>query len=155
MTAPGPAVPVTPLTLDRLEAHLTGRGFHVARDSDGDLTGRWDSHRFWFFLVGDGGTILQIRGRGGRTLDTEHRAAVLLAINDWNRDRIWPKCYLREEEGRLACYTEVSVPLRVGVTEAQLGMLVDCGLGSGLRFFASLPEHLLDRLATETDGPEG
>ena len=155
MTAPAGATPVTPLTLERLEAHLTGRGFHVGRDTDGDLTGRWDSHRFWFFLVGDGGSILQIRGRGGRTLDPEHRAAVLLAINDWNRDRIWPKCYLREEEGRLACYTEVSVPLRVGVTEAQLSMLVDCGLGSGLRFLASLPEHLLDRLATETDGPEG
>ena len=38
--------------------------------------------------------------------------------------------------------TQNGVPLRVGVTEAQLGMLVDCGLGSGLRFFASLPEHL-------------
>lgn len=142
---------VSPLTVDRLEAHLAARGLKVGRDDDGDLTGRWDAHRFWFFLVGDGGTILQIRGRGGRTLDTAHRAAVLLAINDWNREKIWPKCYLREENDRLAAYTEVSVPLREGVTEEQLGMLVDCGLGSGLRFLASLPEHLLDRLATEPE----
>ena len=50
----------------------------------------------------------------------EQRADVLLALNDWNRDRIWPKAYLRAEDGRAAVYAEVSVDLTDGVTDDQI-----------------------------------
>lgn len=132
----------TPISLDRIEAHLRGRGMHVRRDED-TVTGMWDEHRFWFYLVGKERNILQIRGRGGRTATPENRGAVMLAVNDWNRDAIFPKCYVREEAGRVACYTEVSVPMGSGVTEEQLGAQVDCGLGAGLRFLTSLSADLV------------
>ena len=128
----------TPLDGARIEAYLVRQGYHVARDQDGDLTGTWDGDRFWFLLLGDQDEILQVRGRWHRTLTAERRTAALLAVNDWNRERIWPKVYLRDEDEGSALYTEVSVDLEHGVTDDQLGQLVACGLGTGVQFFTAL-----------------
>ncbi|WP_250444526.1 YbjN domain-containing protein [Actinotalea sp. C106] len=128
----------SPVESSRVEAYLVGRGYHVARDEDEDLTGTWDGDRFWFLLLGEQQEILQVRGRWHRTLPAHRRAAALLAVNDWNRERIWPKVYLRDEDEGAALYTEVSVDLEHGVTDDQLGQLVACGLGTGVQFFAAL-----------------
>lgn len=139
-----PAGPATaperprPVDLARVEAWLRGQGYHVVQDADGDLTGTWDGDRFWFLLLGDEDQGLQVRGRWQRTLPPSRRSAALLAMNDWNRERIWPKVYLREEDGRLAVYTEVSVDLSAGATDDQLAQLLSCGLGTGAQFFAAL-----------------
>lgn len=127
-----------PLDAGRVESYLRRLGYHVRLDDDGDLTGTWDGDRFWFLLLGERSEVLQVRGRWHRTLPSSRRAAALLAVNDWNRERIWPKAYLREEEDGTALYTEVSVDLEHGVTDAQLAQLVSCGLGTGVQFFAAL-----------------
>lgn len=127
-----------PLDRGRVEAYLAGRGYHVAVDEDGDLTGTWDGNRFWFILSGERDEILQVRGRWQRTLSPTRRTAALLAVNDWNRERIWPKVYLRDEEDGTALYTEVSVDLEHGVSDDQLAQLVSCGLGTGAQFFSAL-----------------
>lgn len=127
-----------PADLVRVEAWLRGQGYHVTRDADGDVTGTWDGDRFWFLLLGEEDEGMQIRGRWQRTLPLSRRSAALLAVNDWNRERIWPKVYVREEDARLAVYTEVSVDLGAGATDAQLGQLLACGLGTGAQFFAAL-----------------
>lgn len=137
----------TPVTTARVEAHLRGLGYAVRRDEDGDLTGTWDGDRFWFMLLGREDEILQVRGRWRRTLDPGRRRAALLAVNDWNRERIWPKVYLRDEEDGTAVYTEVSTDLEHGATDAQLAQLVACGLGTGVQFFAALAGLVPD------DGP--
>ncbi|MCL2454359.1 MAG: YbjN domain-containing protein [Micrococcales bacterium] len=131
-----------PVDRDRVAACLTLRGYHFDVDPDGDLTGLWDSHRFWFMLMGDEREIVQVRGRWVRTLAPEHRRAVQLAINDWNRDRIWPKTYLREEDGRLAVYAEVSADLEPGATDAQLDQILACGLGTGVTLFRELDAQI-------------
>ena len=128
----------SPLAAARIESYLVERGYHVAYDEDGDLTGTWDGDRFWFLLLGEQEEILQVRGRWHRTLPPHRRTAALLAVNDWNRERIWPKVYLRDEDEGTALYTEVSVDLEHGVTGDQLGQLVACGLGTGVQFFAAL-----------------
>ncbi|NMR19517.1 YbjN domain-containing protein [Cellulomonas fimi] len=135
---PAPRERTTPLTRARVAAHLTRRGYRFLLDEDGDLTGTWDGSRFWFLLLGEHGEILQVRGRWHRSLPIAQRAAVLLAVNDWNRERIWPKVYLREEDGELALYSEVSVDLEHGVTDSQLAQLLACGLGTGVQVFAAL-----------------
>lgn len=132
----------TPLTRDRVAAYLLARGYRFVLDDDGDLTGTWDGSRFWFLLLGEHGEILQVRGRWQRTLPTSRRTSVLLAVNDWNRERIWPKVYVREEDGELALYSEVSVDLEHGVTTDQLAQLVACGLGTGVQMFSVLDELL-------------
>lgn len=129
-----PARP-TPLTQDRIEAYLRSEGYDVGRDADGDVTGVWNSHHFWFIVLGDHDEVLQVRGRASRTVPLEHRAALLLGVNDWNRDRVWPKAYLREEESGLAIYGEMSVDLEHGVTDEQLGRLLDCGLATSVQLF--------------------
>ena len=132
----------TPLTRDRVAATLQSRGYHYRVDEDGDLTGVWNDSRFWFLLLGEQHEILQVRGRWHRQLPVASRRSVALALNDWNRERIWPKLYLREEEGQLAVYSEVSTDLEHGVTDEQLDQLVSCGLGTGVQSFASF-ESLL------------
>ncbi|WP_024288748.1 YbjN domain-containing protein [Cellulomonas sp. KRMCY2] len=139
----GSEVP-TPLDSGRVEAYLRGRGYRVQRDPDGDLTGTWDGDRFWFLLLGEQHEVLQVRGRWRRTLPQDRWGAALLTVNDWNRERLWPKAYLRAEEGQTALYGEMSVDLEHGVTDDQLAQLVACGLGTGVQLFAALGDLVPD-----------
>jgi hypothetical protein len=147
-----PAQRTSPLTRARVQAYLLGRGYTVGLDDDGDLTGTWDGNRFWFILTGADDEVLQVRGRWQRTLPSSRRTATLLAVNDWNRERIWPKVYLREDDDRIALFTEVSVDLEHGVTDDQLAQLVACGLGTGVQFFAALGGLVPDDDASEGGG---
>jgi hypothetical protein len=79
---------------------------------------------------------------------------VTLALNDWNRDRIWPKAYVREEEGQLALYSEVSSDLEVGATDQQLAQLIACGLGTGVQMFSALDAVLPQEDGTDPDVPD-
>lgn len=128
----------TPLTRERVADYLRSRGYRFLIDDDGDLTGTWDGNRFWFLLLGEHEEILQVRGRWQRQLPLERRRAVALAVNDWNRDRIWPKVYVREEDGLLALYSEVSADLEEGATDVQIAQLLACGLGTGVQMFSSI-----------------
>jgi hypothetical protein len=139
-----PTERATPLSRGRIEAYLTRRGYRFLVDEDGDVTGTWDGNRFWFLLLGEHAEIVQVRGRWHRTLPVSQRSALLLAANDWNRERIWPKVYLREEDGVLALYSEVSIDLENGVTDIQLAQLLACGLGTGVQTFAALDSLLPD-----------
>lgn len=140
-----------PATLDRVGTFLTRRGYRFRVDEDGDITGTWEGHRFWFMLLGPEQHVLQVRGRWDRTVAPEARLALLQAMNDWNRERIWPKVYTREEGDRLAVYAEVSVDLEHGATDGQLGQVVSCGLGTGVQVFSSLGTLL----PPPDEGPEG
>jgi hypothetical protein len=142
--ATGVQARLTPLTRERVADYLRSRGNKFVVDDDGDLTGTWNGDRFWFLLLGDQHEILQVRGRWHRTVPMDNGPALALAINDWNRDRIWPKVYAREEDGELGLYTEVSADLEPGVNDAQLGQIVSCGLGTGVQAFAAMSEALPD-----------
>ncbi|MCL2423842.1 MAG: YbjN domain-containing protein [Micrococcales bacterium] len=134
--------PPTPVDRERIAECLRTRGYSFVLDGDGDLTGNWNSHQFWFLLLGDDADVVQVRGRWARTLTTLQRRAVLLALNDWNRERIWPKAYLREEDGRIAVYAEVSVDLESGATDDQLDQILTCGLGTGVQLFKTLDNQV-------------
>jgi hypothetical protein len=102
------------------------------------VTGTWDGNRFWFLLLGDRSEILQVRGRWAGTVPTASRLAVLQTVNDWNRERVWPKVYARPEGDELALYAEVSVDFEHGATDAQLAATVSCGLVTASQFFATV-----------------
>jgi hypothetical protein len=63
---------------------------------------------------------------------------MLQAANDWNRGRIWPEVYTREEGAGLALYAEVSVDFEHGATEEQLAQTVSCGLVTASQFFSTV-----------------
>lgn len=145
----------TPLSRERIEDYLRSRGYRFLLDDDGDLTGTWDGSRFWFLLLGEHDEILQVRGRWHRSLPLDQRKAVALAINDWNRERIWPKVYVREEDGELALYSEVSADLEQGVTDIQLAQLLACGLGTGVQMLTAIEAMLpADDAAPPTGIPD-
>ena len=75
-------------------------------------------------------------------LPLDARASIALVINDWNRERIWPKAYVREEEGMLAIYAETSADLEAGANDAQLAQVLSCGLGTGVQMFLSFESTL-------------
>ncbi len=139
-----PQPPPLPVDRDRVGQCLTARGYRYVVDPDGDLTGTWNAHRFWFLLLGDHHDVVQVRGRWSRTLAPGQRGPALLALNDWNRERIWPKSYLREEDGRLAVYAEISVDLEAGATDDQLDQILTCGLGTSVQLFKSLDNQVGD-----------
>lgn len=147
-TKPAPVEIPTLVTRDRIAAYLHAREYNFSLDEDGDLTGTWDGNRFWFMLLGPDQDIVQVRGRWHRALAPVSRLTALQAINDWNRDRIWPKAYLRDEGEVLGVYTEFSVDLGPGVTKDQLDLIVAGGLGTSIQLFstlsATLPPELPD-----------
>ena len=132
----------TPVTTERVVELLTGRGFHVEADADGDVVGAWDHHRFWFLLLGPDRTVPQVRGRWHRSLPLGMRGIALQAANDWNRDHAFPKVYVRPAADELRIYAEVSADLTFGATAQQLGRLLDCGLLTGLQVFSVLDAAL-------------
>ena len=128
----------SPLSTRRIGDYLSRRGYHFRIDDDGDVTGTWDGNRFWFLLLGDHEEILQVRGRWSTTVPVAARLALLQTVNDWNRERIWPKVYTREEGAGLALYAEVSVDFEHGATEEQLAQTVSCGLVTASQFFSTV-----------------
>ncbi len=133
-----PPVEPLPLSRDRVAEDLARRGYKFRLDGEGDVTGTWDGNRFWFLLLGDRGEILQVRGRWSGTVAPQARLSVLQAVNDWNRDRVWPKVYVREESDGLALYAEVSVDFEHGATDEQLAATVSCGLVTATQFFSTV-----------------
>lgn len=127
-----------PLSHVRVADDLTRRGYRFRTDDDGDVTGTWDGNRFWFLLLGDHDEILQVRGRWAGTVPEGARLAVLQAVNDWNRERVWPKVYTRAEGAGLALYAEVSVDFEHGATDEQLAATVSCGLVTSSQFFSTV-----------------
>ncbi|CAM3530234.1 hypothetical protein GCM10007368_18260 [Isoptericola cucumis] len=132
-----PARPV-PLSSTRVADDLTRRGYRFRTDQDGDVTGTWDGNRFWFLLLGDHEEIFQVRGRWAGTVPDQARLSVLQAVNDWNRERVWPKVYTRREGDGLALYAEVSVDFEHGATDEQLAATVSCGLVTASQFFTTV-----------------
>jgi len=127
-----------PLSSARVADDLSRRGYRFRTDDDGDVTGTWDGNRFWFLLLGDHEEILQVRGRWAGTVPEGSRMAVLQAVNDWNRERVWPKVYTRPEGDGLALYTEVSADFEHGATDEQLAATVSCGLVTSSQFFSTV-----------------
>ncbi|MEU2199352.1 YbjN domain-containing protein [Isoptericola sp. NPDC019482] len=127
-----------PLSRTRVADDLTRRGYRFRTDDDGDVTGTWDGNRFWFLLLGDHDEILQVRGRWAGTVPEGARLAVLQAVNDWNRERVWPKVYARPEGEGLALYAEVSADFEHGATDEQLAATVSCGLVTSSQFFSTV-----------------
>lgn len=130
------------LTRERVEAFLTANGWTYGIDPDGDVGGQWDDNLFYFFLMGTAREVLQVRGQWKQTFSLERETELVHVLNELNRDLIWPKLYLRAEDGVLAIFSEVSTDLEHGVSDDQLGQLIACGLFTGLKAFEQLAERL-------------
>ncbi|MPV37059.1 type III secretion system chaperone family protein [Georgenia subflava] len=126
------------VTPGRLRDVVEGRGYVVRSEPDASLTGLWDGYRFQLRLTGEGQEYLSVCGTWGRTVPEALGSAVAQAVNDWNRDRIWPTVFTVTEGDERTVRTEVMADVGAGATDRQLVELVEAGLSSGVQFFRAL-----------------
>ncbi|MDR1512980.1 MAG: YbjN domain-containing protein [Propionibacteriaceae bacterium] len=130
------------LSRGRIEAALKSKQWAYQVDKDGDVGGYWSGHLFYFFVTGEKNEILHIQGRWKESLDVERRLEVRQAIDEWHRDKFWPKAYTRvNDSGELQVYAELAVDFEPGVTDDLLAQTILCALVTSLRLFEHLAEH--------------
>ncbi len=130
---------VRPITRARIGAWCLDAGYHYFVDNDGDLGGLWRNRLFYFFLFGEAEEILQIRGQWNRQATIDRLEEVLDVCNAWNEEKVWPKAYVRvRDDGAVQVMCEVATDLEHGVDDAQLAVLLRCGLETGNLFLDSL-----------------
>ncbi|MCL3860161.1 YbjN domain-containing protein [Actinotalea sp. K2] len=137
-----------PLSAVRLGRWFTTHGYTHFVDNDGDVGGVWRGRLFYFFLFGEQGEILQVRGQWNREFAIERLPEVLEICNEWNAEKIWPKAYVRvRDDGMVHVASEVATDLEHGATDAQLGQLLHCGLSTASMFFDHLDDLYPDPAA--------
>ena len=140
-SSPGP-ITLPALSRDRIEAALRANDWHYQVDEDGDLCGLWGDNLFYFFATGEQHEILYVRGRWHHSIDLERRTEAREVIDDWHRDRLWPKGFTRvNDEGELRVFGELVIDFENGVTDAQLEHSLRCAISTTLQLFDHMGEH--------------
>lgn len=142
-----PAAGLAPISKGRIRAVLDKREMNYGTDSDGDIGGYWDGHLFYFFTMGKDEEYLQTRGRWNRRVSAEQFARVLEIVNEWNASKLWPKGYVRVEEGLVGVYGEHTIDWEQGATDEQIDQQLACGIMTTLQLFENLDEAFPDEAA--------
>lgn len=123
-----------PLTLDRVEAMLTGPlGYGVQRHVEDDhpcLLGTWDGfpfvievpdgHEGWLLVSGD----WQEPAREGE------RDEIAASVNDWNRDKFFPTVAILDTDAGALVRATYLTDLTAGVSDKQLRLHLDTALSA-------------------------
>lgn len=139
LAAVGPEPPRTsPVTRERVHAVITARGYQVREEPDGAFFGLWDDVPFRIGLGGGSGGLLAVVGSWPRHVPESLRTALSQAVNDWNRDALWPTVLLVEDEEGLTVRTAVVTDLTVGATDDQIAEAIETGLAAGVQMLEAL-----------------
>lgn len=141
MPSPGDLAAGAPMPLsDELVARvLRAHGYAFTVDSDGDIVGRWDDNLIYFFRLGTGGEIIQVRTMAARLFGIDDVPRLYAWCNDWNRDRLWPKAFVHvNDDGSVRVCGEVLADLENGVTPVQLDQILSCGIVAGCQMAEAL-----------------
>jgi predicted glycosyltransferase involved in capsule biosynthesis len=111
---------------------LTARGFHYFVDEDGDVVGNFQGNLIYFFRLGAGREILQIRAMVQHVFGIDDVRRLYEFCNAWNHDRLWPKAYVHvQDDGVVNIIGEVLADWEKGVTAEQLDQVMICGIATG------------------------
>ena len=139
---------VRPISKERIEKIFDGQGWYYGRDDDDDVCGRCDGAPFFFLFMGQMNEILSVTSRMAEEVPMEQEAELNGVIEDWHRDRIWPKAfYAPTDDGTLRVMTEVNVDYEHGATDAQLLQQINCSIATQL----SLYDHIRETLGIEKE----
>ncbi|MDG4808445.1 YbjN domain-containing protein [Micromonospora sp. WMMD1120] len=130
------------LSLDLITAVLDGRGDTYRVDEDDTVVGHWDGAVIQFRRAGERGEVLHARAMANRRLPTARRAEAYAFCNAWNHDRLLPKAYAHDLGDELVLAGDVATDLAHGVAPAQLRVLVDAAIATGVAYaeaVAALP----------------
>ncbi|MEU6022047.1 YbjN domain-containing protein [Micromonospora sp. NPDC047134] len=143
--APDPAgeEELAALSVGMITAALDRRGDRYALDSAGTVRGRWGEAVIQFRRAGERGEVLHARVVADRRLPADRRAEAYAFCNGWNRDRLLPKAYVHDPgDGELVLAGEVATDLAYGVAPAQVTVLVEAAVRTGVAYaeaVAALP----------------
>ncbi|GEL94278.1 YbjN domain-containing protein [Cellulomonas composti] len=132
-----PAAPPA-LTQERLAATLHRRGARVVLDGDGDFGGRWNDHLIYILRPGKDREFLQVRGRWQRPAPASLLPRMLVTLNEWHVEKLFPKGYARIEGDSLGVYAEHTMSYEFGVTDAQIDLHLNWAISTTLRMFDHL-----------------
>ncbi|WP_446213230.1 YbjN domain-containing protein [Micromonospora sp. IBSANI012] len=134
---------LAPLSLSMIITVLDRRGDIYAVDAGGVVVGRWHEAVIQFRQVGRRGEILHARVVAARRLPADRLTEAYEFCNAWNHDRLLPKAYVHDlGEGELVLAGDVTTDLEHGVAPAQLGVLIDAAVATGVAYadtVAALP----------------
>jgi hypothetical protein len=123
--------PNTPL----LQQVLDEYGLKHSIDPDGDLGVRWANCQMFFFYYGEQSEILQLRLYLTRRFPVEMRPALALALDDWNRTKLYPKAYtVLPDDGVVGICAEQAYDFHAGATRDQIHHTVALWIDTLLRF---------------------
>ncbi|SCE75004.1 Putative sensory transduction regulator [Micromonospora coriariae] len=130
------------LTVDMITGALDRRGDQYLVDEGGTVVGRWGAAVIQFRRAGERGEVLHARAMAVRRLPAARRAEAYAFCNAWNRDRLLPKAYAHDLGEELVLAGDVATDLAHGVAPAQLTVLVDAAIATGVAYaeaVAALP----------------
>ncbi|MET8200574.1 YbjN domain-containing protein [Micromonospora taraxaci] len=130
------------LTLDMIIGVLDERGDQYLVESGDTVVGRWGSVVIQFRRAGERGEVLHARSMAARRLPATRRAEAYAFCNAWNHDRLLPKAYAHDLGEELVLAGDVATDLTHGVATAQLTVLVDAAIATGVAYaeaVAALP----------------
>ncbi|MBM0278261.1 type III secretion system chaperone family protein, partial [Micromonospora tarensis] len=122
------------LSVDLITAVLDGRGDHYLVDENDTVIGHWDGAVIQFRRAGERGEVLHTRAMADRRLPTARRAEAYAFCNAWNHDRLLPKAYAHDLGEELVLAGDVATDLAHGVAPAQLRVLVDAAIATGVAY---------------------
>ncbi|MFJ2083023.1 YbjN domain-containing protein [Micromonospora chokoriensis] len=122
------------LTLDMIIGVLDERGDQYLVESGDTVVGRWGSVVIQFRRAGERGEVLHARSMAARRLPATRRAEAYAFCNAWNHDRLLPKAYAHDLGEELVLAGDVATDLTHGVAPAQLTVLVDAAIATGVAY---------------------
>jgi hypothetical protein len=125
---------LAPLSLDLITATLDRRGDRYLVDDGGTVVGRWGGAVIQFRRAGERGEVLHARAMAVRRLPATRRAEAYAFCNAWNHDRLLPKAYAHDLGDELVLAGDVATDLTHGVAPAQLLVLVDAAIATGIAY---------------------
>ena len=132
-------IPTTAL----LQQILDEYGLKHAIDDDGDLMVRWERCSVFFFHYGDEHEVLQARMYLNRRFPVEMRPTLALALDDWNRTKLFPKAYtVLPDDGMVGICAEQCFDFEPGGTREQVQHTVGVWIDTLLRFAEWVEEQI-------------
>ena len=133
---------VAPLSIERIMTALDSRDWRYEVDDDGDACGSWDGHMFYFSRMGQNKEIFMVRGRWEARPAIDLAPEILVLLNDWHRDHLFPKGLIVKfpDDGILRVFTELTIDCEQGITDNQLMLHISAGISTSLDLFKALAD---------------
>lgn len=122
------------LSVKMITEVLHRRGEQYLVQQDDTVVGRWGSAVIQFRRAGERGEVLHARVMAARRLPTTRLAEAYAFCNAWNHDRLLPKAYAHHLGDELVLAGDVATDLTHGVAPAQLMVLVDAAIATGVAY---------------------